>query len=45
MSRFLGEVRQVGYVVRDVEAARNWDGTEPIRRMDAQTKPATASGG
>ncbi|HEX7776129.1 MAG TPA: VOC family protein, partial [Parvibaculum sp.] len=27
------------------EAARNWDGTEPIRRMDAQTKPATASGG
>jgi hypothetical protein len=27
------------------EAARTWDGSEPIRRMDAPKKPATASSG
>ncbi len=84
MSKFLGDVRQVGYEIGQsgnigksgrfaylthklqpatvigisevngakgkffaeiVEAARSWDGTEPIRRMDAPKNPTPASGG
>jgi hypothetical protein len=35
MSTILGPAHQPGIVVRDIEAASaNWDGNEPIRRLD-----------
>ena len=33
MSRIFGPIRQNGYVVRDIEAAHGWDGTDPLRRL------------
>jgi hypothetical protein len=33
MSRIFGAITQNGYVVRDIEAARDWDGRGPIRTV------------
>jgi hypothetical protein len=33
MSRIFGEMRQLAFVVRDLDVALHWDGSKPIREQ------------
>ena len=33
MTQALGTIRQVAYVVKDMDAAKGWDGSNPVRPM------------
>jgi hypothetical protein len=33
MSRTFGAIRQIAFIVRDLDAARDWDRSDPVREI------------